>query len=89
VIAAGYFVPPLALIVESLHEFHFLGLVFAYLVLLMLVIGELSPLDEEWRQVDVQAVDMTPWVHARKLGAILVLLVLAIYVVFADLSVLA
>jgi hypothetical protein len=32
---------------------------------------------------------MTPWAHARKLGAILVLLVLTIYVVFADLSVLA
>ena len=89
VIAAGYFVPPLALIVDSLNEFHFLGIVFAYLVVLMLIIGELSPLKEEWRQVDVKAVDMTPWAHARKLGAILVLLVLTIYVVFADLSVLA
>ena len=88
VIAAGYFVPPLALIVDSLHEFHFLGIVFAYLVLLMLVIGEISPLDEEWQQVDVKAVDMTPWAHARKLGLGLVLVVLAIYVVFADLSVL-
>jgi SSS family solute:Na+ symporter len=89
VIAAGYFVPPLALIVDSLNEFHFLGIVFAYLVVLMLIIGELSPLKEEWQQVDVKAVDMTPWAHARKLGAILVLLVLTIYVVFADLSVLA
>ena len=63
-------------------------IVFAYLVLLMLVIGEISPLDEEWQQVDVKAVDMTPWAHARKLGLGLVLVVLAIYVVFADLSVL-
>ena len=62
---------------------------FAYLVLLMLVIGELSPLDEEWQQIDVKAVDMTPWAHARRLGLILALVVLAIYIVFADLSVLA
>ena len=32
---------------------------------------------------------MTPWPHARKMGLILALVVLAIYVVFADLSVLA
>ena len=39
--------------------------------------------------MDVKAVDMTPWAHARKVGVVLVLVVLAIYVVFADLSVLA
>jgi len=89
VIAAGYFIPPLALIVESMHDFHFLGIVFTYLVVLMLVIGELRPSAEEWHQVDVKAVDMTPWVHARRVGVVLVLLVLAIYVAFADLSVLS
>jgi hypothetical protein len=31
---------------------------------------------------------MTPWAHARTTGLILALVVLAIYVVFADLSVL-
>jgi SSS family solute:Na+ symporter len=34
-------------------------------------------------------VDMTPWVHARMAGLVLLLLVIAIYVTFADLSVLA
>jgi len=88
-IAAGYFIPPFAMIVESMHDFHFLGIVFTYLVVLMLVIGELRPSAEEWHQVDVKAVDMTPWVHARRVGVVLVLLVLTIYVVFADLSVLS
>ncbi len=88
IIACGYFVPALARIVKSMHEFHFLGLVFAYLVVLMLVIGELRPLDEEWRQKDVGAVDMTPWPHARKAGLVLLALVMAIYIVFADTSVL-
>jgi SSS family solute:Na+ symporter len=88
VIACGYFLPTAASIVTSMHDFHFLGLVFAYLVIMMLVIGEIWPLKDEWQQVDVKAVDMTPWVHARKAGLILVLLVLSIYIMFADLSVL-
>jgi SSS family solute:Na+ symporter len=89
VIACGYFFPPAATVVASMHDFHFLGLVFAYLVIMMLVIGEMRPLQEEWVQTDVGAVDMTPWVHARKAGLVLLLLVVAIYVTFADLSVLA
>ncbi|MGB5260988.1 MAG: solute:sodium symporter family transporter, partial [Gammaproteobacteria bacterium] len=89
VIACGYFVPPAAAIVASMNDFHFLGVVFAYLVVMMLVIGEIWPLEEEWVQVDVKAVDMTPWVHARKAGLILLLLVLTIYITFADISVLS
>ncbi|MBT8442592.1 MAG: solute:sodium symporter family transporter, partial [Gammaproteobacteria bacterium] len=88
VIACGYFVPPIARVVASMHDYHFLGLVFAYLVVMMLVIGEIWPLREEWAQADVGAVDMTPWQHAGKAGLILVLLVVSIYVAFADLSVL-
>ena len=89
VIAIGYFLPAAATIVESIHDFHFLGLVFTYLVIMMLVIGEIWPLKEEWLQVDVKAVDMTPWIHAKKAGLILLLLVLTIYISFADLSVLS
>ncbi len=89
VIAAGYFVPSAASIVATMHDFHFLGLVFSYLVIMMLVIGEIWPMKEEWLQKDVMAVDMTPWVHAKKASLILVLLVLSIYILFADLSVLS
>ncbi len=88
VIALGYFVYPFTAVVESLHEFHFLGVVFAYLVIIMLIIGELRPLPEEWVQEDVRAVDMTPWKHTKVAGLVLVLLVLTIYIVFADFSVL-
>ena len=68
----GYFVPPFDLIVASLHEFHFLGIVFAYLVIFMLVMGEISPLDQEFVQEDAGVVDMAPWTHARLAGGILV-----------------
>ncbi len=81
--------PPAAAVVASMNDFHFLGLVFAYLVVMMLVIGEIRPLKEEWVQEDVRAVDMTPWIHARKAGVVLLLLVVAIYASFADISVLS
>ncbi len=87
-IAIGYFVPPFDRIVASMHEFHFLGIVFTYLVVTMLVIGELNPLEKEFVQQDVNAVDMTPWRHAKLSGGVLLALVLTIYVVFADFSVL-
>ena len=88
-VACGFFIPPLALIVDSMHEFNFLGLVFAWLIVIMLGIGEAMPLKEEWAQEDVNAVDMTPWKHARVFGIALIAIVLSIYIFFADLTVLA
>lgn len=89
IIAIGYFVSPFDQIVASLHEFHFLGIVFAYLVIFMLVMGEIAPTEDEFVQEDVGAVDMTPWKHARLVGGVLAATVLMIYVIFADFSVLA
>ena len=87
-IALGYFVPPLAVLVEAMHEFHFLGAVFALLVLIMLVIGKVQPLAEPWEHRHSGDVDMTPWPYANKMGAALLVIVLLIYVAFADFSVL-
>ena len=89
VIAIGYFVPPFDKLVDSIHEFHFLGLVFSWLLILMLVIGEIKPRETEFEQEDVGAVDMTPWRLAKPVGLLLVVIVLLIYVTFADFSVLA
>jgi SSS family solute:Na+ symporter len=89
VIATGYFVPPFDGWIAAMHEFHFLGAVFALLVITMLVIGRLRPLPAPWVQVDVKAVDLTPWRRARLTGAILLVIVFAIYAFFADFSVLA
>jgi len=87
-IAVGYFVPPFSIIVTSLHEFHFLGLVFAWLLVLMLVIGEIAPQAKEFAQVDVGAVDMTPWRFVKPAGLALIAAVFTIYATFADFSVL-
>ena len=88
VIAVGYFVPPFSTIVASLHEFHFLSLVFAWLIILMLIIGELRPQAIEFEQVDVKAVDMTPWRLVKPAGVVLIACVVAIYTTFANFSVL-
>jgi SSS family solute:Na+ symporter len=88
IIAVGYFVPPFDKVVTQMHEFHFLGIVFAYLVIIMLIIGELKPRETEFIQEDIKAVDMTPWKYATFSGALLVIIVLIIYICFADYSVL-
>ncbi len=88
VIAVGYFVPPFDRVVASMHDYHFLGLVFSYLVILMLIVGEIRPLEYEFVQKDVKAVDMTPWKYAKLCGGGLVATVFLIYVVFANFTVL-
>ena len=87
VIAAGYFTPPLAERLSSLHEFHFVAIVFAGLVALMLGLAKAKPRAEPFVQHDVQAVDMTPWWGTKIVGPLLVAAVIAIYAAFADTSV--
>ena len=89
IIAVGYFVPPFNAVVNSMQEFYFLGTVFMWLLIIMMVIGSISPRQEEWTQQDVKAVDLTPWPAARMVAIALAFLVLLIYACFADFSVLS
>ncbi len=90
----GYFVPlgkiggEFVYITNFLHDFHFLGGVFIFIFLLMLLLGSINPRETEFIQEDVKAVDMTPWKHAKLAALVLFLIVLAIYASFADFSVL-
>lgn len=86
VIATGYFVHPFDEMVAALHELHFLGLVFLFLVTLMLVIGKTAPRDTDFEQTNVGAVDMTPWRYTPFAGMALIAMVFAIYIYFADFS---
>ena len=89
VIAVGYFVYPFNQIVQAMHEFQFLGLVFSYLVIMMLVVGELRPAAKEWVQKQTKVIDLTPWPYVRLVSLILVAIVIGLYAAFADFSVLA
>jgi solute:Na+ symporter, SSS family len=88
-IAVAYFVPPFSYVVESMHTFFFLGTLFCWLLVLMLVLGEIWPRETEFIQEDVKAVDMTPWRLAPAVGIVLIVCVISIYLFFADWSVLA
>ncbi|MBI1310456.1 solute:sodium symporter family transporter [bacterium] len=88
-ISVGYFVPVVSKwLADHIHDFHFLGAVFAALIVLMLLIGQISPRETPWEQQDAGAVDLTPWPLAKPCGAALVLFVLGLYVYFADTSIL-
>jgi SSS family solute:Na+ symporter len=89
IISCGYFIPACdTWINENLHGFHFLGLVFAGLVTLMLVMAKMNPRKEAWVHQDAKAVDLTPWPLAKPAAIILVIIVCSIYFGFADFSVL-
>ena len=83
-IAGGYFFPPFAHYVNRIHEFHFLGVVFAALVAIMFAIRIYRPTAIAWQQQDSNAVDLQPWRHARWVGGLLLVLVISIYAAFAN-----
>jgi len=74
---------------DLMHVFHFQGLVFAMMIVLMLLMGAIAPRPEPWVHEHSGDVDLTPWKGAKPVGLVLVVLVLAIYAAFADFSALA
>ena len=84
-ITLGYFLPdaisPMALM--GIHEFHFLGVVFAFLVIVMLAIGAAKPRSTPWELTSGNTIDMTPWKNAKWASLALIAAVLAIYIGFA------
>lgn len=83
-ISLGYFVPRYNEYVSVVGEFHFLGIVFASLIGLMLLIGALSPRSRPWEHKDARAVDLTRWPLATPLGLGVIATVLGVYIYFAD-----
>ena len=88
VIILGYFIPPFSAYAGTVHRFHFIGMVFATAIAIMLLIGKLSPCETAWEHKHSGDVDLTAWPLAWPLGIGLVMFVLGIYLWFADLSVL-
>lgn len=87
-IATGYFVEPFKSIADSMSTYYFVGTVFGWLVVIMLVIGALRPRASEYVQQDAGLVDLTPWRFAKPAGLALIVAVLGIYALFADFAVL-
>ncbi|MDD4539007.1 MAG: solute:sodium symporter family transporter [Lentisphaeria bacterium] len=86
-LSVGFFAFPQA--VAKINDFHFLGIVFALLVAMMLAIGAAKPTPTAWTQQDTSAVELKPWKYATPTGIALLVLVFLIYAIFADFTVLA
>lgn len=84
-ISLGYFVPGFdaALKSANMHEFHFISIVFALLVVFMLVFGAIAPRREPWVLVSANDIDLTPWKGAKIASGVLIVLVISIYFAFA------
>ena len=64
--------------------FHYMGAVFVLLVILQLLLSQLGFRRETaYEQIDVQAVDLTPWKPAPVVGAMLCLFAISVYAYFA------
>ena len=88
-ISFGYFIPSWDQWINThLNSFHFLGLVFALLVTLMLISGEIFPRSSPWIQKYTGEVDLKPWRLASPVCILLLIFVFAIFAGFADFSVL-
>ena len=75
---------PLRQIADTMGGFYFTGTVFAWLVILMFVIGAIRPTEQEYVQEDANVVDMTPWQFSGIAGVALIVCVITIYAQFAD-----
>jgi len=67
-----------------MHEFHFLGVVFFGLIMLMTAIRIAAPRKTPWIHEHSGDVDLTPWKFAKPLGIALGGFVLILYLAFAD-----
>lgn len=66
------------------NGFHFMGAVFALLIVLQFVLGAMGlRRDKPFAQKESKAVDITPWKHAKLVGGTLIVFALFLYVFFA------
>lgn len=66
------------------YNFHYLGFVFAFLVIFMLVWGTVAPRATPWKLETSTPIDMTPWKGLKWASIVLIAIVLVIYASFAS-----
>ncbi|MEM7014949.1 MAG: solute:sodium symporter family transporter, partial [Verrucomicrobiota bacterium] len=73
---------------EKVHGFHFIGIVFAALMVFQIAMTFLAPRSEPWKHEHSGDVDLTPWKWAKPVGIGIVVFVVALYLSLADFSIL-
>lgn len=69
---------------DEIHFLHFLAIVFVVVVAFMLVSSMLRPARSRYVEPDEARVDMTPWKHAKALGAFVCVCTIGCYVLLAQ-----
>ncbi len=65
------------------HFLHVMAILFVLNVIIMLVIGKLSPRKEPFVLKFTKQVDITPWKHLKSVGIVICIIVIGIYVYFS------
>lgn len=83
-ISLGAFVPAIKEGIRDMgiHNFHYMGMVFALLVSYLLIMAKVAPRSEPWTIETKNTIDMTPWAGAKWASIVLVILVVSIYASF-------
>lgn len=64
------------------HFLHIMGIIFAIIVVIMLIIGKLKPRKVDYVQQYTEQVNIKPWKYAKPSGLAICLVVIAIYIYF-------
>ena len=75
--------------VVTLHFIHLYGVLFVAEVVIMLMIGRLRPRAEAWRYQTRDVIDLSPWRHAWPTALTLMSCVVAVYLLFSRLGLVA
>ena len=69
---------------EEIHFLHFLAIVFVIVVGFMLLVSRFRPAESTYVEPSEAPVDMTPWKHAKALGAVVCVCTIGCYVLLAQ-----
>jgi len=64
------------------HFLHIMGILFVINILIMLMIGKLSPKKDVYIPEVTEEIDVTPWKYAKIVGIIITIMVLSTYFIF-------
>ncbi|NVJ89574.1 MAG: solute:sodium symporter family transporter [Flavobacteriaceae bacterium] len=65
------------------HFLHIMAILFVLNIIIMLIISKIAPRKEAYVQFNSKEVDITPWKYLKPVGALVCMIVVAIYIYFA------